>query len=274
MRFVHTFQVPIHDFNAQYYIDITIGTPPQKFKVVPDTGSSNLGFLEEVQLHRHRLPGTTPERFTSPRLPAVALCPDPRQVRLHQVVQLQGQWHQVRDPIRLRRLLRLHEPGHGGAGDLTVADQTLGEVEKKARIAFIAAHFDSIMGLAFQRIAVEGAIPVWYNMVAQKKVDDPVFAFWLNRAPGSAGAVGGELHFGGTDSSRYTGDFTYVPLTNETYWEFHMDGVSVGGSQFCQGGCHAIADSGTSLLAGPKEEVAKIQKAIGATGSPGVQAVH
>ena len=152
-------------------------------------------------------------------------------------------------------------------GDISVTDQTLGEVEKEPGIAFIAAHFDGIMGLGFQRIAVEGAVPVWYNMLAQKKVEQPVFAFWLNRALNQpAGSVGGELHFGGTDATRYTGDFHYVPLTNETYWEFHMDGVSVGDSKFCEGGCHAIADSGTSLLAGPKVEVEKINKAIGAQG--------
>ena len=66
--------------------------------------------------------------------------------------------------------------------------------------------------------------------------------------------------------AHYTGAFHYVPLSNETYWEFGMDGVAVGEDKYCVGGCHAIADSGTSLLAGPKEAVTKINAAIGAVG--------
>jgi len=87
----------------------------------------------------------------------------------------------------------------------------------------------------------------------------------LNRDPDAPAGHGGELVLGGTDPSHYTGSFTYVPIKTQTYWEFVVDSIAVSTTTYCTN-CNAIADSGTSLLAGPTAMVAAIQQQIGATG--------
>jgi len=133
-------------------------------------------------------------------------------------------------------------------------------------LTFLVARFDGILGMAFASISVDGVVPVWYNLLSQNLVSEPVFGVWLGRNTSSA--YGGELTLGGTDPSHYTGAFTYVPLTNEDYWHFAMTDVQVNGvSQgFCSAGCHAIADTGTSLLVGPTKAITKLNALINATG--------
>ncbi len=59
-----------------------------------------------------------------------------------------------------------------------------------------------------------------------------------------------------------------APVTRRAYWQFDLDAINISSSNAepCKGGCQAIADSGTSLLVGPTEEISKINAAIGAKG--------
>lgn len=156
-------------------------------------------------------------------------------------------------------------------GDMTVTGQLFGEAIKEPGITFVSAKFDGILGMGFPTIAVTGATPVFNNMMDQGLVDEPVFAFWLNRQLNAE--KGGELTLGGTDPDHYRGNITWAPVTLSAYWEFSMDGLVFGGDELCPGGCNAIADTGTSLMTGPTQLVNKIVAKIGGKSMSGVTIV-
>lgn len=64
------------------------------------------------------------------------------------------------------------------------------------------------MGMAYQSISVYNQPPVFQNLLTQKQVTTPTFSFKLSSS-------GAELTLGGSDSTLYTGSFTYAPVTTQ-----------------------------------------------------------
>lgn len=235
--------------DAQYFGPISIGTPAQEFQVVYDTGSSNL-WIPSSECGWLDLPCDLHKRYDHKKSSSYVANGEKFSIQ-YGSGSLTGFLSQ--DTVHI--------------GGMEVEKQVFAEATNEPGLAFLFAKFDGICGMAFKSISVDGVTPVWYNLLAQKKVTDPVFGFWLNRKEGAK--LGGEMTLGGLDPTHYTGDISYVPLTNETYWEFKMDSINLAGKSFdfCgSAGCPAIADTGTSLLAGPSAMVTEINKALGSTG--------
>jgi cathepsin D len=67
---------------------------------------------------------------------------------------------------------------------------------------------DGVMGMAFQSISEFNAPPVFQTLISEGVLTSEVFGFKLATS-------GSELFLGGTNSELYTGDFTWVSLTNQ-----------------------------------------------------------
>jgi cathepsin D len=75
---------------------------------------------------------------------------------------------------------------------------------------FNSAYFgaDGLMGMGFKEISPFKAAPFFETLVDQHRLEEPVFGFYLADS-------NSELIIGGRDSSRYSGNLTYVNVKRQ-----------------------------------------------------------
>ncbi|CAK7301265.1 napsin-A [Vulpes vulpes] len=237
--------VPLSNYmNVQYYGEIGLGTPPQNFSVIFDTGSSNL-WVPSIRCHFFSLPCWFHHRYNS---------------KASSSFQPNGTKFAIQYGTgRLDGILSEDKLTIGGVKSASVI---FGEALWEPSLVFTLAHFDGILGLGFPILAVGGVQPPLDLLVDQGLLDKPVFSFYLNRDPEAVD--GGELVLGGSDPAHYIPPLTFLPVTVPAYWQIHMERVKVGtGLILCAQGCAAILDTGTSLITGPTEEIQALNAAIG-----------
>ncbi|KAH7676002.1 CRE-ASP-1 protein, partial [Aphelenchoides avenae] len=121
--------------------------------------------------------------------------------------------------------------------------------------------FDGTFGLGWPSLAVDGATPPIQNVLAQ--LDNPLFSIWLGSKPiDQQYDQGGAITYGALDTDHCNSQWSYVPLTSLSYWQFEVSSVQIRSSKFTRRQ-QVNAAIAAPWLYGPAEQIAAIAKAAG-----------
>lgn len=232
--------------DMEYFGEVDIGSPAQKFTVIYDTGSSNL-WVPSKTCDNCKKNGTL---YDSSKSTSFSKGGQPFALQY--------------GTGSCKGFLSGDTVSVGGA---EITKFSFGEVTHEAADVFGQAPFDGILGMGPAKAAIDKVPMPMDQLVKQGKIQHNIFAFYLS----SGGKTGSTLTLGGTDSSFHSGDFSYFPVSKAAallpYWLISAKTMSVKGESAvsCNAltGCPMVVDTGTSVIAGPPSTVNQLVDKIG-----------
>uniref|UniRef100_A0A914CFH1 Peptidase A1 domain-containing protein n=1 Tax=Acrobeloides nanus TaxID=290746 RepID=A0A914CFH1_9BILA len=224
--------------SASYYAGtISIGTPPQSFTVLFDTGSSNVW--------------VTRKKFDPTRS---STCKATNKAFSIKYGSGSANGTLMQDRICF---------DNAYSGFCTDNTQEFACVSE--RFDQSGAKFDGILGMAWDSISVDNVAQPLDQIFKNPQIcPQAIFSFWMDPVVRNGDDVkGGEMTICGIDQNRYQGQIFWVPLIATDYWRISLGAVFVNSIPIVVN-ANAIVDTGTSLIAGPPAQVQLLQRFIGA----------
>jgi len=244
----------------QYYGDVTIGTPPQTFTVIFDTGSGHLLVpskrCDSAACAKHR---SFQANASSTAMP-IAWADEPltraedetdRDTKVINFAMGDAVGQYMRDKVCL--------------GDSFCALADFVEMTEESDNPFKDAEWDGVVGLG-QAVSDAPEFNI-FGVLAQNstpKMHEPVFSVYLGREIQDEA----EISFGGIRPERMASPMTWMSVSEEGYWQFQFTDFLVDGKpmklceKYGKRQCQAVLDTGSSLMMGPTEDLNPILKAL------------
>ncbi|XP_063300440.1 gastricsin-like [Pelobates fuscus] len=229
--------------DTYYYGEISIGTPPQNFLVLFDTGSSNLW----VPSTNCQSQACTNHNMFNPSQSSTYTSNGQQFTMSYGSGSVSGVFGY--DTVAVQ--------------GLSLTNQEFGLTYSESGSSFYYSKFDGIFGMAYPAMSAGGATTAMQGMLQQNLLNNPIFSVYMSSTEGGSG---GEVIFGGVDNSLYSGQIMWAPVTQEVYWQIGIDAFSVNGQAtgWCSQGCQAIVDTGTSPLTVPQQYMGTFLNYLGA----------
>lgn len=234
-----------------YFVNATIGTPPQSFRLHIDTGSSDLWV----------------------NTPTSKLClqsSDPCQLGGTYKPNASSTYSYVGSYFNIS-----YVDGSGASGDYVTDTVSIGGANLSSLqfgVGYSSTSAQGVLGIGYEINEVQVAraqksaypnLPA--KMVADGLIDSSAYSLWLNDLDSNKGSI----LFGGVDSDKYEGSLETLPIQTDSgvYAEFliTLTGLTLGTQGIANSSALAVLlDSGSSLTYLPDSMVQDIYDTVGA----------
>jgi len=224
-----------------YWGTISVGSPPQEFKVIFDTGSGNLILPKDSCAE----PGCMPHTKYSPKDSQTAKKVNNENGEAGSSIsfgtgEIEGDFYNDKVCV----------------GESICVDAGFIAATHESEEPFRDIPFDGIMGMGFEDLSMGDGFNIVGDLQAKGALPGGQFSFYLTDDGDS------ELTFGGYKQENLASDVVWSKVVRESWWQVAMDDITFNNQpqNLCggDGGCQVAVDTGTSMLAGPTDLVNKL----------------